>query len=77
MITVNDILEDAYQEAYATPEYKASNTLGLKHLSQIVQRFWNRVVNRRKARSNWDIWLADTVALQNEYTKPAVTSEDV
>jgi len=26
-LTVNDILTDAYEEAYATPEYKASNTL--------------------------------------------------
>lgn len=47
------------------------------HLSQIVQRFWNRVVNRRKARSNWDIWLASTASLQDEYTKPAVSSTTV
>lgn len=26
-LTVNDILTDAYAEAYATPEYRASNTL--------------------------------------------------
>lgn len=76
-ITVNDILADAYQEATASPDYKSSNTLWLKHLSQIVQRFWNRVVTRRKARSNWDIWLADTVALQDEYTKPPVSSTTV
>lgn len=77
MITVNDILEDAYEEAYATTEYRASDTLWLKHLSQIVQRFWNRVVNRRKARCNWDIWTATTVSLQDEYTKPLVSSIDV
>lgn len=76
-ITVNDILVDAYAEAYATPDYKSSNTLWLKHLSQIVQRFWNRVVNRRKARSNWDIWTADTVSLQDEYTEPLVSSTTV
>jgi len=76
-LTVNDILTDAYEEAYATPEYKASNTLWLKHLHNITQRFWNRVVNRRKARCNWDIWQADTVALQDEYTKPSVTSTTV
>lgn len=76
-ITVNDILTDAYQEWTASPEYKSGNTLGLMHLSQIVQRFWNRVVNRRKARSNWDIWPASTASLQDEYTKPAVSSTTV
>ena len=48
-LTVNDILLDAYEEAYATDTYKTSNTLGLKHLHIITQRLWNRIVNRRKA----------------------------
>ena len=32
---------------------------------------------RTKGNKNWDIWLADTVALQNEYTRPTVTSTNV
>lgn len=75
-LTVNDILTDAYEEAYATPEYKASNTLGLRHLHSITQVFWNLVVTRRKARNNWDIWTADTVALQDEYSN-TVTSTTI
>lgn len=76
-LTVNDILTDAYEEASATPEYKASNTLGLKHLHLIVQEVWQKATKLKKNNCNWDIWLADTVSLQDEYTKPSVSSTTV
>lgn len=77
MFTINDILTDAYSEAYATSEYKASNTLWLKHLSLIVQDIWSEAVNRRITASNWNIWKSDTVALQNEYTLASSVSTSV
>lgn len=76
-LTVNDILTDAYAEWYATSEYKASDTLGLKHLHLTAQDIWENAVKLRKAYRNWDIWTADTVSLQDEYTKPAVSSTTV
>lgn len=76
-LTVNDILTDAYLEAYATPEYKASNTLWLKHLHLIVQEVWAKAIKREKASKNWDIWYASTVSLQDEYTTPIVSSTTV
>lgn len=75
-ITVNDILVDAYAEANATPEYKASNTLGLKHLSQVTQVFWNLVVNRRKALKLWSTWDITTTAT-DVYTPTAPSSTAV
>lgn len=77
LITVNDILTDAYSESGATPEYKSGNTLWLKHLSSIAQDCWDNAVYLRKANGNWDIWLSDTVSLQDEYTKPLVSSVNV
>lgn len=76
-LTVNDILTDAYTESYATTEYKTSNILGLKHIHLVVQDIWANAVKLKKANRNWDIWLADTVSLQNEYTKPSVSSTNV
>jgi hypothetical protein len=77
MITVQNILDGSYRETSATPEYKTSNTLGLLHIHELVQDIWSRVVKLKKANGNWDIWYADTVALQDEYTKPSVSSDTV
>lgn len=76
-LTVNDILTDAYQEWYASPDYKTSNTLWLKHIHLIVQEIWSKAIKYKKANNNWDIWLADTVSLQDEYSKPSVSSTSV
>ena len=76
-LTVNDILVDAYQEASATPEYKSGNVLWLKHIHLTVQDIWENAVKLKKAYRNWDIWTADTVSLQDEYTKPSVSSTTV
>lgn len=42
-----------------------------------MQDFWSEAVNRRVATLNWDIWAADTVALQSEYNTPPNTSTTV
>lgn len=43
----------------------------------IAQDIWSDIIYARKGNKNWDIWLADTVSLQNEYTRPTVTSTNV
>jgi hypothetical protein len=77
MITIQNILDDSYRETSATTDYKSNNTLGLRHLSEIAQDTWSRAVKLKKANGNWDIWYADTVSLQDEYTKPSVSSDTV
>jgi len=42
-----------------------------------AQDIWSAIIYARKGNKSWDIWLADTVALQDEYTRPTVTSTDV
>lgn len=77
MITVQNILDGSYRETSATTDYKSSNTLGLLHLHEIVQDIWSRAVKLKKANSNWDIWYTDTISLQDEHTKPRVSSDTV
>jgi hypothetical protein len=43
----------------------------------IAQDIWSDIIYVRKGNKNWDVWLADTVSLQNEYTRPTVTSTNV
>jgi hypothetical protein len=43
----------------------------------VAQDIWSDITYQRKGNKSWDIWLADTVSLQDEYTRPAVTSTDV
>jgi hypothetical protein len=77
MITVQNILDGSYRETSATTDYKSNNTLGLLNLHELVQDIWSRAVKLKKANGNWDTWYADTVSLQDEYTKPSVSSDTV
>jgi hypothetical protein len=43
----------------------------------IAQDIWSDIIYARKGNKNWDEWLADTVSLQDEYTRPTVTSTNV
>ena len=42
-----------------------------------AQDIWSAIIYARKGNKNWDIWLADTVSLQDEYTRPNVTSTNI
>lgn len=43
----------------------------------IAQDIWSEIIYGRKGNKSWDVWLASTVSLQSEYTRPAVTSTSV
>lgn len=49
----------------------------LEQAHVIVQDIWSDIIYQRKGNKSWDIWLADTVSLQDEYTRPTVTSTNV
>jgi hypothetical protein len=49
----------------------------LEQASVIAQDIWSDIIYARKGNKSWDMWLADTVALQDEYTRPTVTSTNV
>lgn len=74
-LTVNSLYNRVVAQAYTTSDY--TSTLFLEDLHIITQDFWSEVVSLQKAQRNWDIWTADTVALQDEYTKPPITSTSV
>ena len=54
-----------------------TNEIYLDQAHVIAQDIWSDIIYARKGNKNWDIWLTDTVALQNEYTRPTVTSTNV
>ena len=49
----------------------------LEDCHYIAQDIWSSIQYERKGTCSWDIWLADTVSLQDEYTRPSVTSTTV
>jgi hypothetical protein len=54
-----------------------TNQIYLDQAHVIAQDIWSDIIYARKGNKNWDIWLADTVSLQDEYTRPTVTSTNV
>lgn len=54
-----------------------TDSIFLEDCHYIAQDIWSSIQYERKGNYNWDIWLADTVALQDEYTRPPVTSTTV
>ena len=52
---------------YTTPKF-------LEDVNILVQDIWSEVVKQKRWNSNWDIWYTDTIALQDEYTKPTLSS---
>lgn len=74
-LTVNSLYNRVVAQAYTPSEY--TSALFLEDINIITQDFWSEVVSLQKAQRNWDIWTATTVALQDEYTKPPITSTSV
>lgn len=59
----------------STTEY--TTTKFLQDVRIIVQDIQSDLAYLREDTQNKEIWYADTVSLQNEYTKPSVTSDAV
>ena len=74
-LTLNSFYTRIWQREFTSSEYTSTVFLEDAHL--IAQDIWSDIIYARKGNRNWDIWLADTVALQDEYTKPAVSSTTV
>lgn len=76
MITLQDLYDRVIDQInIETSRYTSAKFL--MDVTMIVQDIWSEVVKKRQWNSNWDIWTSDTVSLQDEYTKPFVSSEDV
>ena len=56
------------------PDSTYTSAFFLEDAHIITQDIWSDIIYARKGNTNWDIWLADTVALQDEYTSPAKSS---
>ena len=54
-----------------------SNDIFLEQAHVIAQDIWSDIIYALKGNKSWDIWLADTISLQDEYTRPTVTSTNV
>lgn len=74
-LTLNSLYTRIWQREFTDSTYTSTFFLEDAHL--IAQDIWSDIIYARKGNRNWDIWLADTVSLQDEYTKPAVTSTSV
>jgi len=74
-LTLNSFYTRIWQREFTDSTYTSTFFLEDAHI--IAQDMWSDIIYARKGNRNWDIWLADTVSLQDEYTKPAVTSTTV
>lgn len=75
-LTLNSLYTRVIAEsAVSSTDY--STTLFLDDANIIAQDIWSDVIQINKGLSNWTIWYADTVSLQDEYTKPLVSSTTV
>lgn len=73
--TLSSFYTRIWDREYTDSTYTTAKFLEDAHI--ITQDMWSDIIYARKGNRNWDIWLADTVSLQDEYTKPAVSSTDV
>jgi hypothetical protein len=71
-LTLNSIYTRIVAREY--PDSTYTSTFFLEDAHIITQDIWSDIIYQRKGNTNWDIWLADTVALQDEYTYPAKSS---
>lgn len=74
-ISLSSIKSRVVQASFTDSTYTDQIFLDQCHI--IAQDIWSDIVYQRKGNKSWDIWLADTVPLQNEYTRPLVTSTNV
>ena len=79
LLTLSDMYSrvawDDWMSYASTTEYTTTKFLQDVHI--IVQDIQSDLAYLREDTQNKEIWYADTVSLQNEYTKPSVTSDNV
>lgn len=56
------------------PDATYTSAFFLEDAHIICQDIWSDVQYMRNGNTNWDIWLGNTVALQDEYTVPSKAS---
>lgn len=71
-LTLNSLYTRLVAREY--PDSTYSTTFFLEDAHIITQDIWSDIQYMRRGNTNWDIWLADTVALQYEYTYPTKSS---
>lgn len=59
------------------PDATYTSAFFLEDAHIICQDIWSDVQYMRNGNTNWDIWLANTVSLQDEYTVPSKASTTV
>lgn len=75
-LTLNSLYSRVIAQSHvSSTDY--STTLFLEDAHLIAQDVWSDVIKVNKGLSNWTIWYSDTVSLQDEYTKPIVSSTTV
>lgn len=74
-ISLSSLKTRLIQRNYLDSTY--SDTIYLEDCHFAAQDIWSAIIYARKGNKSWDIWLADTVALQDEYSRPLVTSTNV
>ena len=74
-LTLNSFYTRIGQREFTDSTYTSAFFLEDAHL--IAQDIWSDIIYARKGNRNWDVWKTDTVALQNEYTKPSASSTTV
>jgi len=71
-LTLGSLYTRIWQREYTDSTYTSVFFLEDAHI--ITQDIWSDIIYARKWDRNWDIWTADTVALQDEYTTPTKSS---
>lgn len=66
MLTLNSLYTRIGNREYTDSTYTTGIFLEDAHI--IAQDLWSDIIYARKGDRNWDIFYADTVALQDEYT---------
>lgn len=74
-ISLSNIKTRVVQRNFVDSTY--TNDIYLDDCHVIAQDIWSDIIYSRYGNKSWDIWLADTVSLQDEYTRPLVTSTNV
>jgi hypothetical protein len=71
-LTLNSFYTRLVAREFPDSTYTTAFFLEDAHI--ITQDIWSDIIYARKGNTNWDIWLADTVAFQDEYTSPVKSS---
>jgi hypothetical protein len=74
-LTLSSYYARLVQREFTDSTYTTTFFLEDAHI--IAQDIWSDVQYMRNGNTNWDVWLANTVSLQDEYTVPPKASTTV